>query len=177
MKSMKDTRTIKNLKILVAPDSFKGNMSAPAAAAAMERLNRYAAEALAGFGAAVHGCTDVTGFGLAVHAAEMAAGRRTLVIDGASLPLLPGAQEFAEGFLATAAGQRNRAYLGDNVDVSALSPAAQEIVFDPQTSGGLLVACAAEAAGEVRDAIAREDPAAAIIGVVAERERAAVVFV
>ncbi|MDR2158649.1 MAG: selenide, water dikinase SelD, partial [Treponema sp.] len=82
---------------------------AAAAVASMERLNRYAAEKLAG--RAVHGCTDVTGFGLAVHAAEMAGAAHTLIIDGASLPLLPGALGYAENFYATAAGQRNRNYI------------------------------------------------------------------
>jgi selenide,water dikinase len=139
-----------------------------AAADSMERLNRYAAEKFAGF--AVHACTDVTGFGLAVHASEMAGENFTLVIDGGSLPLLEGALGFAENFYATAAGQRNRNYMRGRADVSALSPAMSEIVFDPQTSGGLLIAAAAEDAQALCGAIQRDDPAAAIIGEVCRRE-------
>jgi selenide,water dikinase len=139
-----------------------------AAAASMERLNRYAAEKFSGF--AVHACTDVTGFGLAVHAAEMAGEQFTLTIDGGSLPLLEGALGFAENFYATAAGQRNRNFMEGKADVSGISPALQELVFDPQTSGGLLIAAAAEDARALCGAIQKDDPAAAIIGEVCGRE-------
>jgi selenide,water dikinase len=145
----------------------------------MERLNRRAAEKVSAFvsGGYIHACTDVTGFGLAVHASEMAGKAYTLVIDGASLPLLPGALGFAENFYATAAAQRNRNYMEGKADVSSLSPALREIVFDPQTSGGLLIAAAPEAARELCDAIGRDDTAAAIIGEVIEREETAVLAV
>jgi selenide,water dikinase len=148
----------------------------------MERLNRWAAEKMIAFNVSrgctyIHACTDVTGFGLAVHASEMAGGAYTLVIDGASLPALPGAVGFAENFYATAAGQRNRNYMEGKADVSALAPALGEIVFDPQTSGGLLIAAAPEAAQELCDAIRKDDPAAAIIGEVVEREDVAVLIV
>jgi selenide,water dikinase len=151
-----------------------------AAAGSMERLNRWAAEKISGdpvLTEVVHACTDVTGFGLAVHAAEMAAEEHTLVIDCASLPLLPGALGFAENFYATAAGQRNRNYMEGKADISAVTPAMQEFIFDPQTSGGLLIAAVPEAARELCDAIRRDDPAAAIIGEVSEREGPAVLAV
>ncbi|MDR2246434.1 MAG: selenide, water dikinase SelD [Treponema sp.] len=152
-----------------------------AATDSMERLNRRAAEKMialnASGGGYVHACTDITGFGLAVHASEMAGVSHTLVIDGASLPLLPGAVGFAESFYATAAGQRNRNYMAGKADVSALPAALQELVFDPQTSGGLLIAVVPEAAQELCDAINRDDPAAAIIGEIVEREDAAVLLV
>jgi selenide,water dikinase len=148
-----------------------------AATDSMQRLNRYAAEKFSGLaGGAIHACTDVTGFGLAVHASEMAAAAHTLVIDGASLPLLPGAQGFAENFYATAGGQRNRNCMEGNIDMQGLSPAMEEIVFDPQTSGGLLIAAAAEAAESLCAAIRRDDPAAAIIGEVISRETYPVVI-
>jgi selenide,water dikinase len=146
-----------------------------AAAASMERLNRYAAEKFPGF--RVHACTDVTGFGLAVHAAEMAGERFTLVIDGGSLPLLEGALGFAERYYATAAGQRNRNFMGARADVSGIGAAMQEIVFDPQTSGGLLIAVAAEDAQALCGAIAQDDPAAAVIGEVCRREAVSVTVV
>jgi selenide,water dikinase len=172
--------------------ALRGGQAAPemvkAATDTMERLNRYAAEKFAscfegkaGQGSCpynpVHACTDVTGFGLGVHASEMAAGGHTLIIDSASLPLLKGALGFAENYYATAAGQRNRNFMEGNIDISGIPAAFQEILFDPQTSGGLLVSVAAEAAQELCDAIRKDDPAAAIIGEVIEREDAAVVAV
>jgi selenide,water dikinase len=149
--------------------------TAGAATASMERLNRYAAEKFSGF--AVHACTDVTGFGLAVHAAEMAGDNLTLIIDGASLPLLDGALGFAENFYATAAGQRNRNFMEGRADVSALSPALSELVFDPQTSGGLLIAVATEDAAALCGAIQQDDPAAAIIGEICPRSGVSVMVV
>jgi selenide,water dikinase len=146
-----------------------------AATDSMERLNRYATEKFPPF--AVHACTDVTGFGLAVHAAEMAGDNSTLVIDGGSLPLLEGALGFAENFYATAAGQRNRNFMEGRVDVSGLDPALGEIVFDPQTSGGLLISTAAADAQALCDAIKQDDPSAAIIGEVCPREHFAVIVV
>jgi selenide,water dikinase len=144
-----------------------------AAAASMERLNRYAAEKFPPF--TVHACTDVTGFGLAVHAAEMAGENFTLVIDGGSLPLLEGALGFAESYYATAAGQRNRNFMAGRADVSGVGPALEEIVFDPQTSGGLLISAAPEDGAELCAAIAGDDPAAAIIGEVRRRQGCAVI--
>jgi selenide,water dikinase len=146
-----------------------------AAAASMERLNRYAAEKFPGF--RVHACTDVTGFGLAVHAAEMAGERCTLVIDSGSLPLLEGALGFAGQYYATAAGQRNRNFMEGRADVSGIGAAMQEIVFDPQTSGGLLIAVAAEDAQALWGAIVQDDPAAAIIGEACRREDVSVMVV
>jgi selenide,water dikinase len=172
---------------------LRGGEASPAlvraAADSMERLNRRAAEKISDgspFAPRVHACTDITGFGLAVHASEMAGRDHTLVIDGASLPLLEGALGFAENFYATAAGQRNRNYMesapgsgpaGKRISAAGVSAAMQEIIFDPQTSGGLLIAVAAEAAQDICGAIRRDDPAAAIIGEVTPREEAAVLVV
>ncbi|EOH92196.1 selenide, water dikinase [Enterococcus haemoperoxidus ATCC BAA-382] len=142
--------------------------SEAAAIASMERLNKYAAEKMRDF--PVHACTDVTGFGLLVHALEMAGDNVTLIIDTEQLPLLPQAYYYAEEFLATAAGQRNRQYIGSKVDLNTVSPAFQEILFDPQTSGGLLISVAAEKALECLKAIQKNDPVAAIIGEVYKKE-------
>ncbi|MCL2318472.1 MAG: selenide, water dikinase SelD [Treponema sp.] len=150
-----------------------------AATDSMERLNRYAAEkmtALAGSGQ-VHACTDITGFGLAVHASEMAGDTHTLVINSSALPILSGALGFAEKGFITSGGRRNRNFMEGKADVSALSPALREIVFDPQTSGGLLIAAAPDAARELCAAIGRDDPAAAVIGKVVPRGEKAVLVV
>ncbi|MDR3338424.1 MAG: selenide, water dikinase SelD [Treponema sp.] len=151
-----------------------------AATDSMERLNRYAGEkfsAATPFGEAVHGCTDITGFGLAVHASEMAGDAHTLVIDSASLPLLEGALEFAEQYYSTAAGQRNRNYMAGKIIAGGVAPALQELLFDPQTSGGLLIAVASGRAAELCETIKADDPGAAIIGEVGPREETPVLVV
>jgi selenide,water dikinase len=150
-----------------------------AAADSMERLNRLAAEKFSfpsPFAGAVHACTDVTGFGLAVHGCEMAGGDHTLVIDADSLPLLPGALGFAENCLVTAAGQRNRGFMEGKAELSGLTEAMEEIVFDPQTSGGLLVSVEAGKAEALLREIQKDDPAAAIIGEVTDREEFPVII-
>ncbi len=153
---------------LAEPDHYE------AATAAMQRLNRDAARQMAGY--EVHSCTDVTGFGLAGHALEMAGEGHSLVIDTALLPLLPGALGYAEEFLATAAGQRNRNHAAGRVRLGGVAPATQEVLFDPQTSGGLLISVAAAHAEALCRAIREKDPEAAIIGQVVPREEAAVIF-
>ena len=146
-----------------------------AALASMCRLNKYAAEKLIGY--AVHACTDVTGFGLLGHVSEMAGSEHTLVIDTSSLPLLPQAFYYAEEYLATAGGERNRQFVAGKVDLAEVAPAYQEIMLDPQTSGGLLISVAAKDAQELLLSIQQDDPAAAIIGMVAdERGEKAIVI-
>jgi len=111
-----------------------------AAIDAMTTLNAAAARVLRDF--PVHACTDVTGFGLLGHAYEMAhpSGVR-LALRAASLPVLPGARALAGAGHLTGGCRRNRDWLADKVEVAdALSPELVEIAWDPQTSGGLLVA-------------------------------------
>ena len=131
----------------------------------MVTLNKDASRIVRRF--SVHACCDVTGFGLLGHATEMAMGSGvSLVLDSATLPLLPGAARLAgRGFL-TGGCKRNRAYLADKVVVdSAVRAEIEEIAFDPQTSGGLLVALEPRAAARlVRRLQATGIAAATIIG-------------
>jgi len=95
----------------------------------------------------VHALTDVTGFGLAGHALELARGAGlTVVIEWSKVPLLDGVEAMvAEGFVTGASG-RNWEGFGAEVELAdGLPAAAQVLLSDPQTSGGLLVSCAAEA--------------------------------
>ena len=105
----------------------------------MTMLNAAAQKAMNGLD--VHGCTDITGFGLLGHAKELAlASGVSLNIQSACLPLLPGAQGFAAEGLIPAGAYRNRAYLDGKVSFSSsVSLSIQDIMFDPQTSGGLLI--------------------------------------
>ena len=90
----------------------------------------------------MHAMTDVTGFGLAGHAAEIAGqSEASLVLDLGALPLLPGAERFAALGGATGGGARNRDGLGDRVRIEGdPSDALIDLLYDPQTSGGLLMA-------------------------------------
>ena len=102
----------------------------------MRTLNKYACEILKKH--KINAITDVTGFGLIGHLSEMVTD--TAVIYSKNLKILPGAKEAAEEFLFTAGGQRNRKSYGDLVDFEIKDFALEEVLFDPQTSGGLLAA-------------------------------------
>ena len=117
--------------------------------------------------AGVHALTDVTGFGLLGHLLELARGaglKARLEMD--SIPLLPGVRELAENGYLTGASGRNWAGYGHDVTLDArITPVQQMLLTDPQTSGGLLVACAPDTVDEVLALFAREGFAhAAVIG-------------
>lgn len=90
--------------------------------------------------AAVSSCTDLTGFGLAGHALDLPAEGVSVEIDFASLPLLPGINEMADMGLIPAGSYSNREHSGSKVSISQkLGLFAADVLFDPQTSGGLLI--------------------------------------
>lgn len=109
------------------------------AVASMRTLNKAAAEAIAGLDG-VHACTDITGFGLAGHGSEMAAASHvTLELDAAALPLIPGVLEMVaankSGGMAT-----NREHFAAGVEFGpGVTDELRDLVFDPQTSGGLFL--------------------------------------
>ncbi|MDP2086945.1 MAG: selenide, water dikinase SelD [Gemmobacter sp.] len=115
----------------------------------------------------VHAMTDVTGFGLGGHALEMARGAGTdLHLDWPAVPLLAGVTALAESGNITGASGRNWASYGDDIALpDGFSPVARALLTDPQTSGGLLVACAPDTVAEVLAIFARHGfDAAAVIG-------------
>jgi selenide,water dikinase len=99
----------------------------------------------------VHALTDITGFGLAGHVLEMARGSNTTVhIDMALVPLITGVRQLAAQGMVTGASGRNWAAYGSEIRLGdTLQPVDQALLSDPQTSGGLLVACAPDAVAEV----------------------------
>ena len=106
----------------------------------MAALNRSASEAMMAVG--VHACTDITGFGFLGHASEMLEDTEVgMVIDSSQVPFFPEAREFAEiGFVPGGMG-RNRDFRKHMVDMrSSIPEYLQNILYDPQTSGGLLIA-------------------------------------
>jgi selenide,water dikinase len=105
----------------------------------------------------VSAVTDVTGFGLLGHALEMARGAGLGVeIDAGATPLLPGAEALAQAGLRTGASTRNWESYGEDVTLPPDLPAwRRDVLTDPQTSGGLLIAAAPDAAGAVMALAAR----------------------
>ncbi len=101
--------------------------------------------------AGVHALTDVTGFALAGHALEMARGSGcTVEIDWPQVPLLSGVRDLAAQGMVTGASGRNWAGYGQDVQLpTGFAPADQALLTDPQTSGGLLVACSPDSVDQV----------------------------
>jgi selenide,water dikinase len=99
----------------------------------------------------VHALTDVTGFGLLGHGLELARGSKlTARLDFSGLPLLPNVAELAQAGHTTGASNRNWASYGGEVELPGdCADWQRAILTDPQTSGGLLVSCAAEAVTSV----------------------------
>jgi selenide,water dikinase len=117
----------------------------------MITLNRQAAECLAGF--TVHACTDVTGFGLAGHLAEMIEDSEVgALLQTKSFPVFEGVEDFSAQGLLPGGLQRNRKHREAMVRIDGSVPQfLQDILFDPQTSGGLLVAVPADQAEDLLD--------------------------
>lgn len=110
-----------------------------AATASMLTLNRAACQAMLQFD--VHGCTDVTGFGFLGHAREMAiASGVTLEIDPSRVRLLPGALDAVRADAVPGGLRNNREFASSSVEaVNEPDPALLQLLYDPQTSGGLLI--------------------------------------
>ncbi len=100
--------------------------------------------------AGVHAMTDATGFGLLGHALEIARGSKLAASITARPQLLPGVEALAQAGVRTGASTRNWASYGDAIRLPADLPDwRRDLLTDPQTSGGLLIACTPEAADEV----------------------------
>jgi selenide,water dikinase len=105
----------------------------------------------------VHAATDLTGFGLLGHGLEMCRGAGlSLAIDMKSLPIFPAAQKMAEAGIATGASKRNWASFGGDIDLPAsFGDWHRMLLCDPQTSGGLLIACSKDAESAVHELLAQ----------------------
>jgi selenide,water dikinase len=137
----------------------------------MTELNAATATAMLNY--AIHAATDITGFGLAGHGIKMADGSNvTLAIEESDLPILPGALELCREGMIPGGGRRNREYYGPHVSISdEISDEMGEIVFDPQTSGGLLIALSADDAQKlIADLHRHGNQHAAIIGTALDRQ-------
>ncbi len=140
------------------------------AARSMSALNKPASEAMLRHGA--RACTDITGFGLLGHALEMAeASGVTFEIDFPALPMLPEVMDMARMGMIPAGAYNNREYLRNRVELDEkLKPEEQMLLFDPQTSGGLLLSIPTPGAEKVVGELAEQGIRVAVIGRVRPRE-------
>jgi selenide, water dikinase len=139
-----------------------------AATRSMITLNRAAAAALESLPAdAVHACTDITGFGLIGHASEVAAASGcSIEIDSISVPFLEGARQLVAGN-SPGGAKTNREHFGPGVQVLGdVDPSLIDLLYDPQTSGGLLLAVPSPQADTVASALSASGAPAARIGTV-----------
>ena len=144
----------------------------------MAQLNAGAAAAMLEY--EVHAATDITGFGLVGHASKMALGSGvTMIFEESDLPLLPGAIELCRAGMIPGGGARNREYYGPMVKIhDEVSEVMAALAFDPQTSGGLLVALPEGQATSLMAALHRAGYSeAAIVGRVAARGEAPIELV
>ncbi len=142
----------------------------PEAIAGMITLNRAASEAMLEVG--VSGCTDITGFGLVGHASEMAtASGVAMNISVSDLPLYPRAREMAELGLVPVGAHRNRKFYFSRVHgQDGCDPVVLDILSDPQTSGGLLIAVSPERTDMLSEALAQRGIPAFLVGEVVDGE-------
>lgn len=139
-----------------------------AAIDSMTTLNKYAADCCRKYH--VHACTDVTGFSFLGHLHEMLDGGHSARIQAGEVPVFEEALHHADEFLLTAAGQRNRNHTAPFVRFENVPFAMEEVLFDPQTSGGLLVAVDAEEAEALLSDLRAAGAPAAIVGEVTDSE-------
>ena len=139
-----------------------------AAIASMTTLNKYAAQCCRAY--EIHACTDVTGFSFLGHLHEMMDGAHSCRIEAGAVPVFSEALRHADEFLLTAAGQRNRNHTGPFVRFENVHFAMEEVLFDPQTSGGLLVALPKEQAAALVEELRRGGAPAAVVGEVTDSE-------
>ena len=132
------------------------------AVAQMTLLNKYAAEVLHELpvidgNEPVHACTDVTGFGLLGHLSEMIDETKTVRLKRDAIPFIKASYGAAKEFLVTGGGQNNRNFLNGKVRFDFDDYAFEEILFDPQTSGGLIFSVGRELANTVKSLFAEKN--------------------
>ncbi len=149
---------------LTDDDQYKG------AVHTMATLNKYSIEALEGI--EIHACTDITGFGLIGHSIEMAEGSKVSIeIDSAAIPILEGAVDFAQMGIIPGGMYTNKKYMVHKVENRGADEAMEDIMYDPQTSGGLLLALPEKEADKAIQILREKNPTKfAVIGRVMEAD-------
>ena len=134
----------------------------------MTTLNKKAAEISRQY--RVHACTDVTGFGFLGHLHEMMDGKHSCHIFANQVPIMQEVLHYADEFYLTAAAQKNRNHVGEYVQFEHISFAMEEVLFDPQTSGGLLLAVHPEDVQNMVKQMQECGLPATIVGEIVEKE-------
>ena len=141
-----------------------------AAIESMTTLNKYAAQCCKKYD--IHGCTDITGFGFLGHLHEMVDGKLSCRVYADQMPVFPEALEYADEFLLTAVGQQNRNHAGRHIRFDdCISFAMREGLFDPQSSGGLMIVLPADQAESLLADIQALGVPAAIVGEMLEPQQ------
>ena len=141
----------------------------------MSWLNKYARDAVADL--EIHACTDITGFGLAGHCLEMAQGSGvTLCIDPLSVPVQKGALEYASMGMVPAGAYRNKEFVKDKCSWGDTASELIDVLCDPQTSGGLLLAVSEKDSLEAVKRLSSLQFPGAIIGKAIPRKDADLLF-
>lgn len=131
----------------------------------MTALNKYAGEIMIKY--PVTACTDITGFGFLGHLYEMAsASEKTFVIESELVPYIDGAREYAKEFFITGGGQKNRKYLEEKIELQDIPFWLEEILFDPQTSGGLLFSLPAKYVNDIMKELNNLEIKSSVVGTV-----------
>ena len=113
----------------------------------MATLNKYARDIFVKYN--IHAATDITGFALLGHLSEMAGDDFTIILESDKVPVLSPAKKLACEFLYTSGGQNNRNYLEGDIEFMIDDFAMEEVLFDPQTSGGLCISVSPEEADKI----------------------------
>ncbi|CAM2845218.1 selenide, water dikinase SelD [Hathewaya histolytica] len=133
----------------------------------MSTLNKYSAEIITKY--EISACTDITGFGIMGHCYEMAEGSNvTLKIYSSKLPYIEEAEEYAKMGLVPAGAYSNRNYLEGKYEIRRSQSWIDDLLFDPQTSGGLLVSCSMDEGEKIIKELNTLDIKSSIIGEVTE---------
>lgn len=141
----------------------------------MRTLNKFAKDAMMRVG--VNSCTDVTGFGLLGHGLEMAQGSgTTIVFKSAEIPIIPKAIELACMGLVPAGAYSNMKYIGEKVRFNEEVPQEiRDILFDPQTSGGLLISVPGDKLNNLLEELKGSPTQVAVIGEVVEQRECSII--
>lgn len=134
----------------------------------MTTLNKHVADVMKDH--PITSATDVTGFGLLGHIKEMLGKRVSAEIKAEQVPYIKEAYSGAEQALTTGGGKRNRAFLAEHLDFQIDDPAMEEVLLDPQTSGGLVISIDEEHSQAFLDELAEKDIFARAIGQVTDRQ-------
>ncbi len=163
----------KPLGIGIISTAIKGELASKEAydkaVFSMTRLNDFGKKAI-DKAKGVHSVTDITGFGLLGHSLEMAeASHVSLNIDSSKVPFIKEAKEYAQMGLIPAGAYNNKNYIGDKASIAdSIEDYMVDILFDPQTSGGLLISIAKEYTELLLDNLKDSPTECAIIGEVTE---------